>query len=178
MSSETTEAPKKKGKLPIVVVLLLVLGGGGFFAFKMKSGGAKPKPAVKLGAVEPLAEFLVNLNDGASYIRTEVSLQFVKDYKKETFDANLASVRDAIILKLTSKSPSELKSLDGKRQLKRELAAVVNKALIQGEAESADKPKQAEAVAVPDPSAKPIHPDWESDTGPVLRVFFTSLATQ
>ena len=87
----TTESPeqpvkKKGGKLPIIIALVLVLAGGGFFV--MKGKGSKEPPPVKLGAVEPLAEFLVNLRESNSYLRAEIALHLKEGYEKEQFDKN------------------------------------------------------------------------------------------
>ena len=187
MSDEPKEG-KKKGKLPIILILALVLGGGGFFMMK---GKGKPKePEIKLGAIEPLTEFLVNLKGGSNYLQTELALQFKDGFKKEELDKNMPAVRDAVIMVLSSKSISELSSEPAKARLKREIAAFVNKTLEdltpppEGHTEKKKKKKKGEdqeedprKIAATDPEELE-HPEWDSDEGPVLKVYFTKFATQ
>lgn len=171
------EAPKKKGgKLPIIIVAVAVLAGGGFFMTKGKAGKAE-KPAVELGDVQTMPEFLVNLKDGTSYLRTEVALQTRKGIDKDKFDKMVPSARDAIISVLTSKSLDDVRTLEGKEKLKKEIAKAVN--------DSYDDPDSPEAAAPDSSTTKDkkvidvhIHTDWDSQTGPVLKVFFTSFTTQ
>jgi len=167
---------KKKGsKLPVILILLLVFGGGGFFMLKAKKGHGAAPTGPQLGAVVPLSEFLVNLSDGATYLRTEISLQFDKKFDQKKMDDEQAAVRDAIVLKLSSESPTQVRTLDGKLQLKRDLADAINHVLN-------EKPSGSPDVTPPPTDAPskgaPAHADWDSDTGPVLKVFFTSFATQ
>jgi len=194
---EEEPAKKKKGKLPIILALVIVLAGGGFFMMKGKGGSHEPPP-VKLGIVEPLAEFLVNLREPNSYLRAEVSLHLKDGYTKEEFDKCLPSVRDAIILTLGSRSIQQVRTLDGKLKLKKDLVASINKVLEAAEAElHEDAPKDEEKAGnagtkkdplskgagssdqIKDPKPKaPEHPDWDSQTGPVLKLYFTSFTTQ
>ena len=192
---ETADEPpkKKKSKLPIILVLVLVLGGGGFFAMKMRGGG-KAKPEIKLSKEKPaeLKEFLVNLRDQGVYCRTEIAFGLAEGAKPTVIDDHEAAVRDAINLRITSKKLSDVNTVEGLMQLKRDIATDVNKILAEPTEEQ--KPDDANADgtddATPpkkdakDPKAEsdkptaPVHPDWDSDTGPVLKVYFNSFATQ
>jgi flagellar FliL protein len=178
MSEEAKEPVKKKGgKLPIIIALVAVLGGGGFFMTKGKPA-KKEKPAIELGEVQTMPEFLVNLKDSNTYLRAEVALQMKKGIEKEKFDKMLPSVRDAIITTLTSKSIDELRAPDGKDKLKKEIAKAVNEACDDSEEkeESADKSDSSDSKKKK--KLIEIHTDWDSQTGPVLKVFFTNFATQ
>src|SRR5579862_8279860 len=117
-----SNSPKKKSKLPIILVLVLVLGGGGFFAMKMR--GAKPKPDVALSKEKPaeLKEFLINLRDRGVYCRTEIALGLADGAKSTLVDEHEAAVRDAINLRITSKTLAQVDSVNGMMQLKREIA--------------------------------------------------------
>lgn len=175
MAEEAKEAvaAKKRSKLPVILVLLLVLGGGGFFM--VKGGGAKKKPEVKLGKIEALTEFLVNLK-GDAYLKTEIALHCREGFEKKTFDENLPAIRDAIVSELSSRSLSEVGTEAGKRSLRVGLAAAVNSRLAKIEAG-----RTGEAHGEPTDPKKPgkrKRPDWDSDEGPVLKVYFTSFATQ
>ncbi len=180
MSEEAKEAPvaaegKKKGgsKLPMIVALVMFLAGGGFFVMKGK-GNAAPKKveAPALGAIEPVKEMLVNLAGGTSYLKIEVALHMVKDFKKEELEKSKEAVTDSILLCLKSKKLSDIQSPEQLRSLKKELADDVNKIL---------EPKGAEKDKSKDDSKddKPKVPDdFDSEKGPVLKVYFTSFATQ
>lgn len=191
MSETVEETPKKKGgpKLPILLALVILLAGGGYFAFKLKSSGkSAEKPKVELGEVVALDEFLVNLNSGTAYLRAEISLQLRKGYEKAEFDKNLAAVRDAIVMELSSRQMTEVTTTEGKIALKRQLAESINAVLAISEPAKNEKPeagkgpkgkKPAEDLApTPSKPGEPTNPDWDSDEGPVLRVFFTGFTTQ
>lgn len=189
MSEDKSEAPAKKGKskLPVLIALVAVLGGGGFFAMKMKGGDKKSK--VELGEIVKLEEILVNLKDPNTYARTDISLHLEKGFEKKKLEDKIDAIRDAIILKLSSKSLSEIRSLDGKTRLKREIAASVNGIFSEdheGEEASGDGEKDTKAsegevakgsdeVSAP---KSPKHKDWDADAGPVLKVYFANFATQ
>ncbi len=167
---------KKKGKLPLIVIVVvaLVLGGG---FFKLKSGGSTTKPEVKLGTTEKLDEFLVNLRGGNSYMRTEIGLQFKEGFTKEELEKNLGAVRDAINMTLSGKRLIEVNSVQGKAALKRQLAAAINRSL-ESNTPTDSKQKKVDHIK---PIGKPQlrkHPDWDSDEGPVLKVYFFTIATQ
>jgi flagellar FliL protein len=168
------EAPKKKSKLPLIlgVVMLLV---GIFVGAKVLGGGGKQEPPpIELGKTVELEEFLVNLKDGRSYLRTKMSLHLVKGFKEEGFKELLPAVRDAIILCLSSMSYQDANSFKGKEDLKVEIAHQVNEILNEGGPKVHEEKK---------PQARPDkktvdHPDWDSQEGPVLKVYYTDFATQ
>jgi flagellar basal body-associated protein FliL len=185
-----TEAKPKKGKLKVIIIIAVVLAAGGFFSMKMK-GGAGKKPEPKLGAMADLPkEFLVPLRGEGSYLRTDLALHFIEGYDVAHVEKDMPAIRDAIIRVLMSKSKRDLESLDDIRQLKKLIAAEVNKELAHEE----EHPKEAEhekgeksdgkpAAEKPkehgkDVPEKPKHPEWDSEEGPVLKVYFTTFATQ
>lgn len=171
-------APKKKGKLPLILALVVLLGGGGFF-MKMK-GGPPVKEEITLGTIEPLEEFLVDLNNRQVYLRVEIALHLKKGFEKKSFDENLMPIRDAIILRLRSKNPSELSSTGGLVRLKHQIAADINRSLekLVHKDEKAKDSKDKDAKDKDDKPKEREHPDWDSDEGPVLKVYFKSFATQ
>ena len=166
VEEEETEAPRKGGvkKLLVLMLLVLVLGGGGFFAMKMKMKKSAPAK-VELGEIVPLPEILVNLRDPNTYARTEISLHFKKGYEKAKFDHSVDAVRDAVILKLSSKSLKEVRTIEGKIALKKEIATVVNKVLDEGGKGGAASATQSDS-------------EWDSESGPVLKIYFANFATQ
>jgi flagellar basal body-associated protein FliL len=194
-------APKKKGKLPIIIALVAVLGGGGFFM--MKKGGKKVVPPIKLGPISDIKEeFLVNLRDSSgTYLRTSVSIQFADTVKAEEVEKTMSAIQDIINARLRSKSLSEIKTLDGTKLLKREIAFDINGMMDDKKDEKKDEPADDSAKdskdskdekdskdakdAPPDPAAEDKElkeakmPDgWDSKKGPVLKVLFRSFAWQ
>lgn len=181
--SETEK--KKGGKLPIIAALVLVLGAGGYFG--MKGGGgtaaAEEEPEIKLGESAPIGEFLVNLSDGRSYLRAAVALQFDDQTDTKKIDHDMPIIQDAILMVLSSKSLEDVRSLDGKRKLKWEIAASVNHSLHAAHPDKKKKKKKAEdALESGHDAHAPAKPEneegWDADEGPVLKVYFTSFVTQ
>ncbi len=175
---------KKKGKLPLLLALVILLGGGGFFAFKMKGGSGKASE-VKLGEIVPLDETLVNLQSPNAYARAQLALHVREGFTKEQIDKALPAIKHEINMVLSSKSLRDVGSTEGKLLLKRELAEAINAVLEPDGPTPAQKPETdaKNSAVVADKSAaakaaKPKHPDWDSEKGPVLKVYFTSLATQ
>ncbi len=196
MSEEAKDAPKKKGKMPIIIVLALLLAGGGFFMMKSK-GGAPKKPKIELAEKESeLEEFLVNMKGGTTYLRTKLAVKLRKDYTEEKLKDNIGAVEDAVITVLRDTSPDQIRSGDDFAKLKKRLAEAINtklegpvvedkpKAGDKGEAGD-DTPKRSGKVTEIEKSAegepavkKKPEMDWDSKSGPVLQIFFKSFATQ
>lgn len=180
-------APNKRGgKLPILLALMALLAGGGYFGLRTVSGAKAESAEVKLGEIVPLNEFLVNLRGNGTYARAEIAVQLRSDYKKDAFSKNMEAVRDKIVLLLSSKSLAEVETLEGKLRLKGEIAEALNKLLLDSDPEAAklaakpaDQPSKAsEKEKGSEPSELRGRADWQSTTGPVLKVFLTSFATQ
>ena len=179
---EEATPKKKKGKLPLIIALVAILGGGGFFVMKGKGGKKAAEPAIKLGAIEPVPEFLVNLTGGQTYLRTQIALQFKEGFHKEELDKNLPAVLDGVIAILTTRSANELRTLQGKRKLKKDIAYAVNKVF---ESSGHEEPSEEKSKETDKDKKKPAkvdhaeaHEDWDSQEGPCLKVFFTSFAMQ
>lgn len=176
-------APKKKGKLPTIIMLAVLLGAGGFFGMKMRHKGVHKAPEVKLGETLKLQEFLVNLGDGKTYLRTEITLHLKEGVKIEDGGATeggggpeMPIIRNAIINVLTNRHAGDISTLEGKRQLRRDIASAINEALDDyGAEKTGSAPPKIDAKAAGQPLK---HPDWDSDTGPILKVYFTNFATQ
>lgn len=197
MSDANAEAPKKKGKLPIIIILVAVVGGGGFF---MKSKGAKKEePAVKLAKIDQMVElkdeFLVNLAGGQNYLKCKISLLPAATAKKADIEKFAPVILDTINQRLRSTTISFLSQKDGVAILKRQLAQDVNHQLeiLMADPEHAkpeakapkkrqkqheeEQEKLEEITKLPTPD-EVDHPEWDHDEGPILKIFFTSFATQ
>ncbi|MBL8088180.1 MAG: flagellar basal body-associated FliL family protein [Chthonomonas sp.] len=195
MSAPEAEAPKKKGKLPIIIALVAILGGGGFFMTKGKKKDEGP-PELKLAKtssmIELKDEFLVNLAGGDTYLRCKISLLPTDTAKKEEIEHAAAAITDSIYARFRQTSIEEINKDDGLVRLRRQIASDVNWTLEKLEGSDAahgdkkkKKKKDEEAVQMTAPTLKgPIdpeeleYPEWDSDEGPILKVFFTSFATQ
>jgi flagellar protein FliL len=143
---EDGEAPKAKSKKKLLIIIavavLVVLGGGGFFAMKMLGGGAEDaggaekveeeddgKP-VELLSFEP---FVVNLldNSGTRYLKVSVNLD-LKGVTVEEASRKKVQMSDSIIILLSSKSYADVGSVEGKYELREEMASRINQILPKG----------------------------------------------
>ncbi len=149
----------------IIVVGAVVLGlGGAVLVFKMMSHpqqeAAAPAPAQEAaapahgggheapkataasggpGAIFDLEPFIVNLADTneTHYLKLTVKLEVDNEGMKEEVNKRVPQVRDAVLILLSSKDTSMLRSTQGKFQLKEELTARVNAVLPKGGVRSA-----------------------------------------
>ena len=188
MAEETTPK-KKKSKLPIIAILVMVVAGGGFFVLK---GQSKPdKPKVELAEKETdLDEFLTNSADPNVYVRAKLTVRLSKDYDETKFKGNTGDIRDAVINVLNSTQPRDITDSTKRGVLKHALAEAMNTALegpLVAETPKPDPKDEAPQRAGKRTSEETVEPakvasapldDWDSKTGPVLKVRFLDLATQ
>lgn len=191
-ADEASQEPKEKkkgGKLPVILALVLLLGGGGFFAMKLKAKGAAKAPELKLGEIVPLREFLVNLKGSSIYARVEVSVQVKEGFTKESLEKARDAVEEAVHMTLSNHTLQEVETYDGKIALKREFADVINQQLSElapsasGHATETNhggrgEPKREASKEGAAKEVERAHPSWDSETGPVLRVYLKSFTTQ
>lgn len=198
MPEATPEPAKKKGgKLPIIVVAVVVLAGGGFFGLKMKNGGKGKKPEVKLSKEKPLdlKEFLVNLKDHTVYCRTEISLGLAEGVDSKGLEDQTPVIRDAVNTVLQNESLQDVSTVQGLAALKQKLAAQINLELneVTGKKDadsaskddfsddskdSTDSKAKKDSTSAAAATSTKDHPDWDSQTGPVLKIYLDSFATQ
>jgi len=183
MSDAPKEVGKKKGKLPVLIVVVAVLFGGGFFGMKMK-GGDKKEPEIKLGKIVEFEEKLFNLSDMQTYLRTTVALHLKDGYDEAKFKEVLPAVEDTMNLVIRAKSPAQVQTVSGIQKLKKELAERINSVLAslesgsKGHKEGDKEPAKGKSNA-PEDSKKPDPGnDWDSQSGPVLKVYFKAFAVQ
>ncbi len=143
------EGKKSKKKLFIIIgaVLLLLFGGGGFFAWQKfgatDSATATIDEAVDEGAGEEGSEdergatnmmeldpFIVNLQDntGTRYLKLTLQLE-IEGVSEDEGKSRTPQIRDSIIILLTSKTYSEVGTVEGKYILRDEIAARTNQVL-------------------------------------------------
>jgi flagellar protein FliL len=127
---------KKSRKLWIplgILVLAIAAGGTAFFAYphfrgSHKSANQEPKKA-QVKAVLPLESFLVNLadHDNICFVKATFQLGLEEEWKGESKNSvEMASIRDAIISLLTSKTSDQLMTSQGKDKLREEIRLRVN----------------------------------------------------
>lgn len=146
--------PKDKKKLFIIIgaaVALLAIGGGAFFLggskaeskgapgeakveAKAEAGEAKPGEAAVATGVYPLEPFIVNIYDGQEirYLKLKVEFEMANALVKSELDANVAPLRDAILILLTTKTMQEIQDLQGKNQLREQILGAVGKIIPAG----------------------------------------------
>jgi flagellar FliL protein len=169
--ADEEQLPKKrkgKGKLIILMALIMMLGGGGFFAFTMKSKKGKHElPKIELSDKETeLDEFLTNTSNPTVYVRAKIDVRLRKDFTEDTLKANMGDLRDAVVQTFNATNPSDITDATKRDDLKKRLASAMNDAL-----KEADTP--AKKFSPPKDTA-----DWNSLTGPIIKVRFSALATQ
>jgi len=145
---EEQEVVQKKSfpvKLIVIAVLVLALLGGGFFVLK---GRVLSKPSKnvgvqsleeggtgqEMGPIYSLDNFIVNLvgGRGKNYLKARLELE-MNDYSaKAEIDKRMPQLRDIILTILSSKSNEDVKSLEGKFQLRAELISSLNQCLRNG----------------------------------------------
>ncbi len=134
-----------KGKLILIVLLLLILlagGGAGAYFFLFSKGGEEeeeaPKPKVSPEAVGVMYKlepaFIVNLADPEITMYARVSITLELSGPEVTLEVQKREpiIRDAIIEILSNKTSRELRSPEGREQLKLEIIKRVNTILVQG----------------------------------------------
>lgn len=154
-------------KLPIILIVMSMIMAGGFFGLKARADGISRQPiALARGekAVVEMDEKLINLADKRTYMRATIALHLRAGFDPELATEEMAAIDDVVIRVLGDKLPDEVAGSKNMKTLKREIAKGINAILA---------PKQPRKVA---PGA--TNDEWDSDFGPVLKVYFRALAIQ
>lgn len=131
-------APKgSKKKLVIIIALALLVVGAGcggawyFMQAQAESADRKGAKAVPPEYV-PIESFTVNLQpeNGDQYLQIALTLQVPSQKDGEVIKANMAMVRSRMLLLLSGKKASEIATVEGKRQLAREIVAALKQPFI------------------------------------------------
>lgn len=163
---EHAPPPKKKSKLlliGIVVVVVLGLGAGGFFFMKSKSSEKKAHGDEGVAAAEEAGQaeegghggeakagggnttifnldpFIVNLQDnsGTRYLKLTVNLELASPSAQSEINAQTTQIRDSLIILLSSKSYTDIGTVEGKYQMRDEIVARVNQFLTKSKVKTA-----------------------------------------
>ena len=135
------ETPPKKSRKKLfmvtaVVLLLAAAGGGGFWYFNQASATpaqAKqepPKPPVFVS----LETFTVDLqpDPAEQFLQVDLTLQLPDEEQAKIVQQHMPEVRNRLLMLLTSKKSSEITTIDGKKQLGREISAQLDQPFTAG----------------------------------------------
>ena len=100
---------------------------------KEEKGGAKAAKASHggTGALRPLDPFIANLADegGNRYLKATMQIEFAGASVPENFDARLPQIRDLILTLLSSRTFDQIRTPDGKQNLREDVIERINHAL-------------------------------------------------
>ncbi len=136
-----TPAKKGKGKLIIILVLLALLAGGGGAAWMFMGGSADAKekkpPPPKPPVYAPLEQFIVNLQPEAEeqYLQVSMTLKVSDQKVVDILKLHDPELRNRLLMILTNKAPSQLATMEGKRQLAEEVVAAARRPFVEGQPE-------------------------------------------
>ena len=142
------EEASPSGKFPLkwilIGVVVLVLAGGGYVGWTMVDTDPEPEadpsasnqkaPEMEVGQTFSMDPFVVNLNEtgGKRYLKSKIELEYMEESVGEELKSRLPQMRDVILLHLSSKTLDEIRSIDGKVELKNALVKRINQVLKQG----------------------------------------------
>ena len=149
--ADEAPAPKKKSKLVLIIAIVaaLLLAGGGAAAWYFLRAkdpvpaaatpgapGAAPAAEAKHDSGKPpvfmtLEPFTVNLQQegGEHFLQAGIVFQVADQKTVEAMKTYMPIIRNRILFLLSSKAPSDINTLDGKKKLAVELVAAVRESL-------------------------------------------------
>ncbi len=152
--NDTTESGSKKKLIIIIVavVLVVLIGAGAAYFFFFKKDPQQEKPTdpgsqvpvpelnsrAEIGPMIDIEEFIVNIISAENnhYVKAAITLEVTSEAAKEEVGKRMPQVRDSILLLVGNKTYDELQDLQGKKQLKAELASKLNSILQSGSVKS------------------------------------------
>ncbi|OGS95999.1 MAG: flagellar basal body-associated protein FliL [Gallionellales bacterium RBG_16_56_9] len=129
------EAPRKpRKKLYLVLLLLaLLLGGGGAGAWWYWNPAATPAEAVReipkppvFAVLEPFTVNLTSGENGEQYLQVALTVQVADQAQVDRIKLYMPQVRSRILLLLSSKTASEIATVEGKKKLSDDIITQVN----------------------------------------------------
>lgn len=183
--------PRSKKMLIIGIVSLLVIvaGGAGWYFTKghapADAHAETPKAEVPHDAkFVPLGEnFTVNLQreEGDQYLQAGITLKILQPELEEKIKAMMPEIRSKLLFLLSSKKPSELQSIEGKKKLISEIIAETDSVLgLATPAATAPAHEVPHEGAASGAASAPVAaaPVVEPKTKGVVDVLFTSFIIQ
>jgi len=143
----TTTAPQqaapneKSGQMKRILVIVLVAvlaaaGAAGAVWFLMQgrmssmpaaaAAAAAPAPAPIYFVLEPMTVNLQSDDGDAHYLRIGLTLKLENQATQDLLQQHTPEIRSRVLLALSNKHPSDLATLEGKRALATELAALIS----------------------------------------------------
>jgi flagellar protein FliL len=136
-------APDKRRKLLIVggiVAAVALCAVGAYYFLKPKSatedvkpvaGQAAPKATQKLWLYLPMDTFTVNLRDAEQerFLQATINLEIADSATVEAIKLQMPSIRNRVLLLLSSKTSEDLMPREGKEKLSAEIATELRKSL-------------------------------------------------
>jgi flagellar FliL protein len=154
VEAEAERGSKKRSKLPILLSVLVVVAGGAAAAWYLgvlpgtasKAEHAEATAAVEehgddgghggngekgLGPILPLETFIANLADegGSRYLKATFQIEFLGAAVPGDVTGRLPQIRDLLLTLLSSKTFDDVRTAEGKQQLREEIIARVNQVL-------------------------------------------------
>ena len=147
------QAPKKKSKLPLLLSVLVLVAGGGAAAWylgMLPFGGHADRHAEATAAIEDggehgghgakdkgpgpilaLETFIANLADegGSRYLKATFQVEFLGAVVPPDVNGRLPQIRDLILTLLSSKTFEDVRTAEGKQQLREEIITRMNQVL-------------------------------------------------
>ncbi len=151
------DAPDSKSNKKIIIIgvivllfLLIAIGGGLFFFLKRDTQPVKPtdpglevpvpelNQSADIGPMININEFIVNIISAENnrYVKASLTLELTNEPTKDEVTKRMPQIRDSILLLVGNKTYEELQDLQGKKQLKAELASKLNAILQTGNVKS------------------------------------------
>jgi len=129
------KSPKSKWALAIAsAMLLLGAGGGGAAWYLQAQDDSTTAPKAKPPVFVSLETFTVNLQPEYSdqHLQTNLTLKVDDAATTDLIKLRMPEVRNRILLLLSSKTASEIATVEGKKKLASELAAEINQPFAEG----------------------------------------------
>ena len=140
--SEGSPQPAKKGGplkllIPAAIGAVLALGGagGGYFYARKAPDHVAPsvpdKVVRKVMVYLPMETFTVNLRDGDQerYLQATINLEVAEAKIADSLKEQMPSIRNRVLLLLSSKGAEDLMKREGKEKLATEIAEELRKTL-------------------------------------------------
>ncbi len=137
-SEEAAATPANSSKKKLIIIIaaaLVLLGGGGGAAWYFMH--QKPEHKKEVKHEEPakapvfvtLETFTVNLqpDPDEKFLQLDLSMQVASPEAAELLKTQMPAVRNRLLMLLTSKTATDISSMEGKKQLSDEIIAEVKK---------------------------------------------------
>lgn len=141
-NSHDAKPEKSKFSLIIIVIIVVILGAGGFFGWNFFMKGKEGDEAKtstpdsktdQVSIVYPLKSFIVNLMGksrlGNRYLKVIMQLEISFEKDKAIINKLTPQLRDTILLLLSDQTFDDVKTMEGKLELKQELLSRINNIL-------------------------------------------------